>query len=65
MITHAASRKHYYTVLLDSSSPGLFFITGKIHFKWLDSRREKTLAVTKLASLFVPDSDITKVREKF
>ena len=28
MITHAASRKHYYTVLLDRSLRALFYVIG-------------------------------------
>ena len=30
MITHAASRKHYYTVLLDRSPCGVLFLFGEI-----------------------------------
>lgn len=29
MITHAASRKHYYTVLLDRTRGGVFLLAGK------------------------------------
>ena len=56
MITHAASRKHYYTVLLDRSPLGWFFLFGRN--KTTDSNRSNAARTSAARDGGAPRSEL-------